>query len=277
MKRKLIADSSVDLFALSGMDFASVPLTIATDERSFTDDEQLDVTQMLNYLASYIGRSYTACPNVEAWLKSYQGAEEIFVVTLSSNISGTYGAAVTAAALYKEECPNAKIHVFDTLSAGPEVRMLAKKLAEDISADLSFAEICQRGEAYMKKTAIFFCLQSFHNFAQNGRVNKTVAKLGGMLGIRIMATASDQGTVEILDKCRGDKATIKKFLEKLEKSGYQGGKIALAHCENLPFAESLTQAIKEAYLAADIEIYETRGLCSFYAERGGILLGFEKN
>lgn len=277
MKRKLIADSSVDLFALSGMDFASVPLTIATDERSFTDDEQLDVTQMLNYLASYIGRSYTACPNVEAWLQSYQGAEEIFVVTLSSNISGTYGAAVTAAALYKEECPNAKIHVFDTLSAGPEVRMLAKKLAEDISADLSFAEICQRGEAYMKKTAIFFCLQSFHNFAQNGRVNKTVAKLGGMLGIRIMATASDQGTVEILDKCRGDKATIKKFLEKLEKSGYQGGKIALAHCENLPFAESLTQAIKEAYLAADIEIYETRGLCSFYAERGGILLGFEKN
>lgn len=277
MKRKLIADSSVDLFALSGMDFASVPLTIATDERSFTDDEQLDVTQMLTYLASHIGRSYTACPNVEAWLQSYQGAEEIFVVTLSSNISGTYGAAVTAAALYKEECPNAKIHVFDTLSAGPEVRMLAKKLAEDISADLSFAEICQRGEAYMKKTTIFFCLQSFHNFAQNGRVNKTVAKLGGMLGIRIMATASDQGTVEILDKCRGDKATIKKFLEKLEKSGYQGGKIALAHCENLPFAESLTQAIKEAYLAADIEIYETRGLCSFYAERGGILLGFEKN
>lgn len=276
MKRKLIADSSVDLFALGGMDFASVPLTVATDERSFTDDENLDVTQMLTYLAGYTGRSYTACPNVEAWLQSYQGAEEIFVITLSSNISGTYGAAVTAAELYKEECPNAKIHVFDTLSAGPEVRMLAKKLAEDISADLSFAEICQRGEAYMKKTAIFFCLQSFHNFAQNGRVNKAVAKLGGMLGIRIMATASNQGTIEILDKCRGDKATIKKFLEKLEKSGYQGGKIAMAHCENLPFAEGLAQAIKEAYPAADIEIYETRGLCSFYAERGGILLGFEK-
>lgn len=277
MKRKLIADSSVDLFALGGMGFTSVPLTIATDERSFTDDEQLDVSQMLDYLASYIGRSYTACPNVEAWLQSYQGAEEIFVVTLSSNISGTYGAAVTAAELYKEECPNAKIHVFDTLSAGPEVRMLAKKLAEDISADLPFSEICQRGETYMKKTAIFFCLQSFHNFAQNGRVNKTVAKLGGMLGIRIMATASDQGTVEILDKCRGDKATVKKFLEKLEKSGYQGGKIALAHCENLPFATTLSQAVREVYPAADIEIYETRGLCSFYAERGGILLGFEKN
>ena len=182
MKRKLIADSSVDLFALDGMDFTSVPLTIATDEKSFTDDERLDVMQMLDYLAGYTGRSYTACPNVEAWLQAYQGAEEIFVVTLSSNISGTYGAAVTAAELYEEENPNAKIHVFDTLSAGPEVRLLVRKLAEDISENLSFDEICQRGEAYVKKTAIFFCLQSFHNFAQNGRVNKTVAKLGGMLG-----------------------------------------------------------------------------------------------
>ncbi len=276
MKRKLIADSSVDLFALGGMDFISVPLTIATDEKSFTDDECLDVTQMLDYLAGYTGRSYTACPNVEAWLQAYQGAEEIFVVTLSSNISGTYGAAVTAAQLYKEECPNAKIHVFDTLSAGPEVRLLVRKLAEDIGEALPFEEICQRGEAYMRKTGIFFCLQSFHNFAQNGRVNKTVAKLGGMLGIRIMATASDKGTIEILDKCRGDKATVKKFLDKLEKANYQGGKIALAHCENLPFAESLAQAVQEAYPAADIELYETRGLCSFYAERGGILLGFEK-
>ncbi|MBR3979282.1 MAG: DegV family protein [Oscillospiraceae bacterium] len=276
MKRKLIADSSVDLFALGELNFTSVPLTIATDERSFTDDEALDVTQMLDYMAGYNRRSYTACPNVEAWLQAYQGAEEIFVVTLSSNISGTYGAAVTAAELYREECPDAKIHVFDTLSAGPEVRMLAKKLAEDIASELSFDEICQRGEAYMKQTAIFFCLQSFHNFAQNGRVNKTVAKLGGMLGIRIMATASDHGTIDVLDKCRGDKATIKKFLEKLEKSGYQGGKIAMAHCENLPFAEMLSQAVREVYPAADIEIYETRGLCSFYAERGGILLGFEK-
>ena len=276
MKRKLIADSSCDLLALSGVEFITAPLTIATDERSFTDDEHLDVSQMLDYLAGYNGRSYTACPNVEAWLQTYQGAEEIFVVTMSSNISGTYNAAVTAAQLYQEECPNAKIHVFDTLSAGPEVWLLVRKLKEAMLSGLSFEEICEQGEAYMGKTAIFFCLQSFHNFAQNGRVSKTVAKLGGMLGIRIMATASETGTVEILDKCRGDKATIKKFLEKLEKAGYQGGKIALAHCENPRFANSLSQAVQEVYPDADIEIYETRGLCSFYAERGGILLGFEK-
>ena len=154
--------------------------------------------------------------------------------------------------------------------------MLIEKLAEDMLAELSFEEICQHGEAYMQKTGIFFCLQSFHNFAQNGRVNKTVAKLGGMLGIRIMATASIEGTIEIVDKCRGENAALKKFLEKLEHANFAGGKIALAHCENEAFAKTVAEAVRDRYPGAKITIYETRGLCSFYAEQGGILLGFEK-
>ena len=94
MKRRIIADSSCDIFEMEGIDFVSVPLTISTDERSFVDDKALDVDGMLTYLAGYEGRSYTACPNMEAWLQAYQGADEIFVVTLSSNVSGTYAAAV---------------------------------------------------------------------------------------------------------------------------------------------------------------------------------------
>lgn len=276
MKRRIIADSSCDIFEMEGIDFVSVPLTISTDERSFVDDKALDVDGMLTYLACYEGRSYTACPNMEAWLQAYQGADEIFVVTLSSNVSGTYAAAVSAAALYTEENPSAKIRVFDTLSAGPEVQMLAQKLGQYLQQEKPFEEICQLAEAYMKKTAIYFCLQSFHNFAENGRVNKAVAKIGGMLGIRIMATASDGGTIEITDKCRGDKGTLKLFLEKLKNAGYRGGEIYLAHCHNESFAQLISDAVRQLYENAKVKIYETRGLCSFYAEKGGILLGFER-
>ena len=276
MCTKLIADSSCDIFAIDGVDFASVPLTIATDQRSFVDDKSLDVVQMLSYMAGYEGRSYTTCPNVDAWHQAYRGADEIYVVCLSSNISGTYAAAASAAELYKEEHPDAKIHIFDTLSAGPSVRLAAEKIAGYISEGKSFAEICDLGEAYLKSIHIFFCLKSFHNFAQNGRVNKTVAKLGSMLGIRIMATASDQGTITILDKCRGDKGCIKSFLEKLAQSGYAGGKVCLAHCQNPDFAQILAEEIQKNYPGATVAIYETGGLCSYYAEAGGILLGFEK-
>lgn len=276
MKARIIADSSCDIFALEGVDFVAAPLKIYTDEAEFLDDALLDVDGMLTYLASYQGRSYTACPGVDVWQQAYAGVQEIYVVTLSSGVSGTWGAAAAAAKLYKEEHPEVKIQVFDTLSAGPEVRMLVEKIAADIKAGLPFEQVCSRGEEYMKKTRIFFALQSFHNFAQNGRVSKAVAKIGGMLGIRIMATASDKGTIEIVDKCRGDKGTLKKFIQKLQEAGYQGGKVYMAHCQNPEFAQGIAAAIKEEFSpSAEIKIYDTRGLCSYYAERGGILLGFE--
>lgn len=275
MKVKLITDSSSDLFELEGVDFTSVPLNIATDERAFVDDEKLDVPQMLEYLAHHQGRSYTACPNVDAWCRAYRGGDEIYVVTLSSNLSGSYGAAVSAAQIYQEENPNTKIHIFDSLSAGPEVRMLAKKIARLQQEGKSFEEICRLGEEYKKSTRIFFSLQSFHNFAMNGRVSKAVAAIGGMLGIRIMATGSEIGTIEIVDKCRGEKSNLKKFMENLEKAGYSGGEVSIAHCQNLAFAQLLAGEIRRAYPGASIEIYETRGLCSYYAEVGGTLLGFE--
>lgn len=275
MKTKIIADSSCDLFQMEGVDFTSVPLSIATDEKTFVDDSNLNILQMLQYLSGYEGRSYTACPNVDAWYRAYEGGDEIFVVTLSSNISGTFAAATSAAQLYQEEHPQAKIHIFDTLSAGPEVRMLAKKLAQWVKEGLPFEKICELGTAYMQQTRIFFSLQSFHNFAQNGRVNKTVAKLGSMLGIRIMATASPVGTIEIMDKCRGEKGNLKKFMENLQSVGYAGGGICLAHCQNPEFAQLLADTIREKYPNAHVEIYETGGLCSYYAEAGGILLGLE--
>lgn len=275
MKTKIIADSSCDIIKIPEVDFTPVPLSIHTAERSFLDDAELDVGGMLDYLAGYSGRSYTTCPNIDVWLNAYAGGDEIYVVTLSSNVSGTCGAALSAAKLYQEEHPDAKIHIFDTLSAGPEVRMLAEKIAADVLAGKSFEEICRAGEAYMKTTRIFFALQSFHNFAENGRVSKAVAKIGGLLGIRIMATASNRGTIEIIDKCRGDKATLKKFLEHMDRAGYRGGKIHLANCQNRAFAEQIADAIHEHYPDAQITVYETKGLCSFYAEKGGILVGFE--
>ncbi len=277
MKRKIVADSSCDIFEINDIPFQSVPLTISTDERSFVDDEKLNTDEMLGYLQGYNGRSYTACPSVEAWLSAFEGADEIFVVTLTSNLSGAFNSANTAAKLYSENNPNCKIHIFDTYSTGPEMRMLIDKLAELVMTDKSFSEICDEAKKYLKTTRLFFALESFRNLANNGRINKTVAKLAGVLGIRIVATASREGTIEITDKCRGERNTVRAFLSHLATSGFIGGKVYIAHCKNVSFATTISNAIKELYPKAKIKIYESRGLCSFYAEKGGILLGCECN
>ena len=275
MKRKIVADSSCDIWELNGVDFAVAPITISTDNKHYVDNQELDVHLMSEELAKYKGVSHTACPSVGSWLDCYEGFDEIFVITLTGAMSGTYNSAMTAKGIYEEENENVKVHVFDSLSTGPEMRLLIEKLKEMIEEDLPFEEIVEKGQDYLKHSRLFFALKSLHNFAMNGRVSKTVASAIGVLNISIFATASEEGTIQQISKCRGEKKVVKSMIEHLENAGYHGGKVRISHADNLKLAHNVRDKILELYPHADIIVYPMGGLCTYYAEIGGLLVGCE--
>ena len=275
MKRKIVADSSCDMWELNGVDFAVAPMTISTDNKHYVDNQELDVHLMSEELAKYKGVSHTACPSVGSWLDCYEGYDEVFVVTLTGAMSGTYNSAMTAKGIYEEENENVKVHVFDSLSTGPEMRLLIEKLKEMIEEDLPFEEIVEKGQDYLNHTRLFFALKSLHNFAMNVRVSKTVASAIGVLNISIFATASEEGTIQQISKCRGEKKVVKSMIEHLENAGYHGGKVRISHADNLKLAHSVRDKILELYPHADIIVYPMGGLCTYYAEIGGLLVGCE--
>lgn len=275
MKRKIVADSSCDMWELNGVDFAVAPITISTDNKHYVDNQELDVHLMSEELAKYKGVSHTACPSVGSWLDCYEGFDEIFVITLTGAMSGTYNSAMTAKGIYEEENENVKVHVFDSLSTGPEMRLLIEKLKEMIEEDLTFEEIVEKGQDYLNHTRLFFALKSLHNFAMNGRVSKTVASAIGVLNISIFATASEKGTIQQISKCRGEKKVVKSMIEHLEDAGYHGGKVRISHADNLKLAHNVRDKILELYPNADIIVYPMGGLCTYYAEKGGLLVGCE--
>lgn len=275
MKRKIVTDSSCDIWELNGVDFAVAPMTISTDNKHYVDNQELDVRLMSEDLAKYKGVSHTACPSVGSWLDWYEGSDEVFVVTLTGAMSGTYNSAMTAKGIYEEENENVKIHVFDSLSTGPEMRLLIEKLKEMIEEDLTFEEIVEKGQDYLNHTRLFFALKSLHNFAMNGRVSKAVASAIGVLNISIFATASEEGTIQQISKCRGEKKVVKSMIEHLENAGYHGGKVRISHADNLKLAHNVRDKILELYPHADIIVYPMGGLCTYYAEIGGLLVGCE--
>ena len=275
MKRKIVADSSCDMWELSGVDFAVAPITISTDNKHYVDNQELDVHLMSEELAKYKGVSHTACPSVGSWLDCYEGYDEVFVVTLTGAMSGTYNSAMTAKGIYEEENENVKVHVFDSLSTGPEMRLLIEKLKEMIEEDLPFEEIVEKGQGYLNHSRLFFALKSLHNFAMNGRVSKAVASAIGVLNISIFATASEEGTIQQISKCRGEKKVVKSMIEHLENAGYHGGKVRISHADNLKLAHNVRDKILELYPNADIIVYPMGGLCTYYAEIGGLLVGCE--
>lgn len=275
MKRKIVADSSCDIWELNGVDFAVAPMTISTDNKHYVDNQELDVHLMSEELAKYKGVSHTACPSVGSWLDCYEGFDEVFVITLTGAMSGTYNSAMTAKGIYEEENENVKVHVFDSLSTGPEMRLLIEKLKEMIDEDLPFEEIVEKGQDYLNHTRLFFALKSLHNFAMNGRVSKAVASAIGVLNISIFATASEEGTIQQISKCRGEKKVVKSMIEHLENAGYHGGKVRISHADNLKLAHNVRDKILELYPNADIIVYPMGGLCTYYAEIGGLLVGCE--
>lgn len=277
MTRKIVSDSSVNLQKLkSDIPFEKVPLTIIAGDREFVDDSSLDVKEMVEFLKAHKGKSGTACPSVAAYLEAFGEAEEIYCVTITSNLSGSCNAACLAKQDYEAMHPERHVCVIDSLSAGAELTLIIEKLQELIAAGKAYEAVCKEIAVYQEKLDLVFSLESLKNLANNGRVSPLVARLAGTLGICIVGKASDVGTLEPLSKCRGEKKTLNTLYKHMKEIGFKGGKVRIDHCENLDAAEQMKELILQEYPDTDIEIGITCGLCSFYAETGGLLIGFEK-
>ncbi len=276
-KVRIVADSSANLLQLDKVAFGTAPLKIIAGDREFVDDAALDVAEMVEWFANHKVRSKTSCPNPGDWLEAFDDADEVYCVAITSGLSGSYNAACIAKQMYEEKYSGKQVCVIDSLSAGPELVLLIEKLVEFITQDMPFGQICEKIEAYKQQTGLIFMLESLKNFAANGRVSPALAKIAGLLGIRIIGKASDQGTLEPIHKCRGEGKSIVTLLEELKKAGLSEGKVRIAHCQNEAAALELQKQILRDLPKVDVEIQICRGLCSYYAEQGGLLVGFEKN
>ena len=276
MKFKIVTDSSADIRALDGIDFESAPLKIITDEREYVDNAELDVVDMLSSLAKYKGRSRSSCPSSGEFTEAFGDADNVFCITITSNLSGSYNSANVAAKQYIEEHPDRKVHVIDSLSTGPENALVIERLRDLILEGKDFETVkAEIADYNLNHTRLIFALENMHNLANNGRVSPIVAKMAGLLGIRAIGRASDVGTLEMICTSRGPMNTANDILSNMIGDGYKGGRVKLHHANNPASAELLKTKILEKFPEAKIDIGMTGGLCSFYAEQGGILVGFE--
>ena len=275
MKYKIVADSSANMENLDGIDFASVPLTIQVGNEAFVDNKDLNVPDMMQKLKEHKGKTGTACPSVGDWYSAFGDADIVVGTSITSGLSGCFNSARLAAREYVRDHPERKVFILDSLSTGPEMQLIIEKYAEYIRAGLSFDQIRGSIMSYAKKTRLIFSLERLENFAKNGRVSPAVAKVVGLLGIRVVGKASNEGTLEPTYKIRGEKKALSKLLEYMQELGFQGGKVRISHSYNEHGAQSLARLIREAFPLCDIQIRLNRGLCCYYAEEGGVLVGFE--
>ncbi|MBR3350462.1 MAG: DegV family protein [Solobacterium sp.] len=276
MTYRIISDSSSNIFNLSGkIDYRTVPLKILVDGVEYVDEPGLDTEALVAKMEASQWGSSTSCPAPQEWLDAFEGADYIFCITITSGLSGSYNSALNARDMYLEKYPDAKIYVVDSLSTGGEMELIIEKIRECMEKELPFEEAVQVIQDYQTHSHLLFTLESLSNLAKNGRVSPTVAKVAGLLGIRFLGRASEEGTLQQAHICRGPKKTLTMSFAEMVKMGYKGGKVRIHHSLNAAAAEKLRNLILAEYPHADVTVTACTGLCSYYAERGGMIFGFE--
>ena len=274
MNYKIVSDSSANVIALSDPHFVSVPMKVRA-AKEYVDNAQLDLAVMVEDLKNHNGTSGSSCPSVGEWLESFGDAENIFVTTISKNLSGSYNSAKQAADTYMDEHPGRKVVVLDSLAAGPQQAFIIDKLLELCAAGLEFEAVKEKVLDYHNHTHILFCLESMMNLARNGRVPMAVAKTGGLIGIRVCGDVKG-GLITPVHKPRGGKKATAILVEMMKERGfYDGAKLRIAHCFGEAQANALADAVMAQFPNTQMTIEPTTALCSFYAEAGGLMIGFE--
>lgn len=280
MKWKIVADSGCDLISIekesSQIVFERVPLTLRIGNQVFIDDASLDVDAMMTAMSESETATTSSCPSPDAFLQAFKGADNVIAITITGTLSGSHNSARLAKEMLLEENPNANIHVIDSLSAGGEMDLIVKEIVRLIEEGLDFQEVVSQITDYQKQTGLLFVLAKVDNLVKNGRLNKLIGAIVGLLNIRMVGCASQEGTLELLQKARGQKKAVTAVVEELEKAGYRGGKIFIAHRNNEKICQQIKEKVLALYPQTQIDLCPTSGLCSFYAEEEGILLGYEK-
>lgn len=279
MKWNIVCDSSCDILTLENLApdtcFSVAPLKIIVGDMEFTDDETLDRQRMLDAMAGYKGASSTACPSPFEWASQFEKADYSIAVCISSQLSGAYNSALVAKDMVAEKFPGKKIHVVNSRSTSGSMILLAEKINSLISEGKDFDRVVNEIEQYNNTMQLTFCLTNYDNLIKTGRMSAFTGAVASVLGIRAIAMKSPLGEINVLSKQRGDANTYKYIVNQM--AGLKELKdlpIVITHCQNADGAHKIKNLLKDLYGAVNVRILETRGLCSFYANVGGIIVSY---
>lgn len=276
---RIVTDSSCDLRHFDNItgdiSYCQVPFKLSLGDTHYTDDDNLDLKEFMEAMAKFKGAAISSCPSPDDWYNAFKDADCIFAITITSGLSGSYNSAIVAKDMLLEKYPDKKIHIIDSLSTGGALVLAVNKLNELINTYHDFTIVSEKINEYMKRNHTAFALVCLDNLVKNGRVSKLVATVSSVLKIALVGRASEQGTLEVLHKARGTSKAYFYILQEMKYKQCNGQNIIISHCLNENGAKGLASVISETYPDANIQIVETNGLDSFYAEKQGLIIGFE--
>ena len=274
MESNLIVDSCVD-FNEETIDIPRVPFRIIIDEEEIVD-EDTDIIGLIRKMKNSRTQIKTACAPPEDFINKMKAQANNFIVTISSQLSGSYNSALVAVETIKEKFPEAFVHIFDSKTAAAGETLIAIKVKQLIEENLKPQEIVEQAEKYISKLNTLFILDSLDNLAKNGRISNFKATLANIMNIVPIMGEDGEGRIVLKEKVRGKKKAFSRLVEMLDEYNldFENTVLGITHVNCLEKAEKLRDDIKAKYNFKDIKIFDPAGLSTVYAYDGGIVIAF---
>lgn len=257
--------------------FATVSLELDVDGFRIRDDETFDQLDFLRRVKESIKGPKSSCPSPEEYMRAFEGeAENVYVITLSGKLSGSYNSAVLAANLYNEEHEDEpkNIYVFNSRSASIGETIIGMKVQELEEAGNSFDDVVKQTEEYISSMNTFFVLETLDTLRKAGRLSNLKALVANTLNIKPVMGSTKEGTIQQLGQARGMKKALAKMVADMMEAtkNCEERVLAIAHCNCPERAEYVKQCIEKIAKFKKIVIVNTAGISSMYANDGGVIL-----
>lgn len=277
MSYKIVVDSCCDLTPqmMRAGCFVRAPLTINAGGSSFVDDQYLDQADLLWAMKQSEDAPSTACPAIQTYLDAYQGADDVYVVTLSAMLSGSHNSAEQARVLLEEENPQVNVHVFNSCSASSGEVLVALKIQELADSGMPFKKVVRETEQYIYEMKTMFVLESLENLRKNGRLTRLQAVITGALRIKLLMGSTPEGEICKLGQALSMKQALNKLVDLAAgDAGHVGRTLAICHCNCMERAFLLKEQFEKRCQFAKILILEAGGITTVYANDGGIVVAY---
>ena len=278
MSFHIVCDSCTDLTEedLKKGCYTLVPLTLLVDGEEIIDDETFDQADFLAKVAASKESVKSACPAPESYMEAYSKADDIYVVTLSAELSGSYNSAVLGKNLYEEENGTKNIHVVNSRGAATTQVLIARKLNEYASQGMPFEEVLDKIEEYTTSLRTYFVLETLEVLRKNGRLSRLSATIAGALNIKPVMIGTRDGVIQKAAQARGMKKALAKMVEHMGSEGRDltRRQFVISHCNCYERAVYVKELIKKHLHAEDVDIVDTKGVSSLYACDGGIIVSY---
>lgn len=277
MDYKIVADSSCDINSqIEDLNIELIPFNISVDGREFIDDKDMVMEDLVKAMKESPNPIKTSCPSPGDFKEAYKDSENIFAVTISSQLSGTHNSATLARDMVLEKEPEKFIHVFDSKGASVTETLIALKIGELIKKNLTNKEVVKGVEAYISDIKTYFISEDLSNLIKNGRISKTKGLIATLLNFKPIMGADSEGNIELVENIRGSKKAFNRLVEIIgeSKKDFKEKILAISHANALEKATNLKLKIEELYNFKDVIIVDTRGLSTAYVNHEGIILAF---